>query len=72
MFIPVSIKPLSQEPLVSSGDTHISLETVSQFYTRFRGGPVTVEYVVVAAPGVTNYYVTKETYDLLKSLVLQA
>ena len=71
MFIPVSMIPLSKEPSKFVVDAHISLETITGFFTRLNQSDQDGGYIITASPGITEYYVTKETYDLLKSLVLR-
>lgn len=69
MFIPVSMKPLSQKPSEFVADNHISLEQVKGFFTRLKQTSRDDGYIVEADD--QEYFVTEETYKLLKSLVLR-
>lgn len=69
MFIPVSMKPPSHVQSKHVGDAHVSLETVKGFFTRLTQINPDDQYVVETDD--TEYYVSKETYALLKSLVLR-
>ena len=69
MFIPVSMMPPSNEPSKYVADAHVSLEQVKGFFTRLKTGPQEDAFVVETDDN--EYYVSKETYALLKSLVLR-
>ena len=69
MFIPVSLTHPSNKPSEFIADEHVSLEVVRRFFIRLGRGGTKDQYVVEA--GEQEHWVTKETYDLLKSLVLR-
>ena len=69
MFIPVSMLHPSNPPSEFVGDMHVSLEQVDGFFIRLGRGGTKDQYI--AETSKQEYFVTKETYDLLKSLVLR-
>ena len=69
MFIPVSMKMPSQEPSKFVEDAHVSLEAVLGFFRRLNQSDPRDGYIVETVD--QEYYVTRDVYDLLKSLVLK-
>ncbi len=69
MFIPVSMKPMSQGGSKYVGDAHVSLEAVKGFFTRLNQSNQKDQWIVETADN--EYFVSEETYKLLKSLVLR-